>query len=335
MRKSGKCYKVVNKSTGRVHAKCTSRKRAESQLRLLRGIEHGWKPTGSRKSRKSAKHSRKARGSRKSRKSAKHSRKARGSRKSRKSAKHSRKARGSRKSRKSAKHSRKARGSSKSRKSTKHSRGSRKSAKHRKMKSMEPRIIKRSEPLSKDEMNELGLEYDGFDVEIRTGKYTYFYFKKPTVSSSKSRKSAKHSRKGRSSRKNGKYRPICQPGWHRDVRSGICVRGSKHSRKSGKHSFNLNKELDKLGHNMRDYGNSIFKSVTGEERDFNEVYPDNRYRPNKEITMERLLTNKKNPKTFSTSQKQQLQNIGHASSLSLAEQRSTVSLGSRHDTKKR
>ena len=42
---SGKnCYKVVNKDNGRIHAKCTSLKKAKSQLRLLYGIDSGWKP---------------------------------------------------------------------------------------------------------------------------------------------------------------------------------------------------------------------------------------------------------------------------------------------------
>ena len=35
------CYKVVNSSTGKVHAECTSKAKAESQVRLLRGIEAG------------------------------------------------------------------------------------------------------------------------------------------------------------------------------------------------------------------------------------------------------------------------------------------------------
>lgn len=31
-----------------VHAKGTSKKKAMAQARLLRGVEHGWKPTGSK-----------------------------------------------------------------------------------------------------------------------------------------------------------------------------------------------------------------------------------------------------------------------------------------------
>lgn len=34
------CYKVYNKKTKKVFAKCTSRENAEGQVRLLRGIEN-------------------------------------------------------------------------------------------------------------------------------------------------------------------------------------------------------------------------------------------------------------------------------------------------------
>jgi hypothetical protein len=34
------CYKVYNKRTKKVFAKCTSREKAEGQVRLLRGIEN-------------------------------------------------------------------------------------------------------------------------------------------------------------------------------------------------------------------------------------------------------------------------------------------------------
>lgn len=37
-------FKVVNTATGEVHAKHTSRAKAEAQVRLLRGVEHGMKP---------------------------------------------------------------------------------------------------------------------------------------------------------------------------------------------------------------------------------------------------------------------------------------------------
>lgn len=34
------CVQVYNKDTGKVHAECTSRERAEGQIRLLRAAEH-------------------------------------------------------------------------------------------------------------------------------------------------------------------------------------------------------------------------------------------------------------------------------------------------------
>lgn len=34
-------YKVVNTSTGKIHAEKTTKDKAEAQLRLLRGVEHG------------------------------------------------------------------------------------------------------------------------------------------------------------------------------------------------------------------------------------------------------------------------------------------------------
>jgi hypothetical protein len=43
---SPKCWEVVNTETGKVHAKCTTKKRAEAQLHLLEGVDHGWRPTG-------------------------------------------------------------------------------------------------------------------------------------------------------------------------------------------------------------------------------------------------------------------------------------------------
>jgi len=41
--KSGK-VKVTGPSG--VHAKSTSMKKAKAQIRLMEGVEHGWKPTG-------------------------------------------------------------------------------------------------------------------------------------------------------------------------------------------------------------------------------------------------------------------------------------------------
>ncbi len=37
-------YRVVNKQTGKVHAKATSKANAEAQVRLMLGVEHGMKP---------------------------------------------------------------------------------------------------------------------------------------------------------------------------------------------------------------------------------------------------------------------------------------------------
>jgi len=45
-KKSGK-YSV--RTPNGVHAKGTTKAKAEAQARLLRGVEHGWKPTGKKK----------------------------------------------------------------------------------------------------------------------------------------------------------------------------------------------------------------------------------------------------------------------------------------------
>lgn len=47
IRKVSKGYRVSTPSG--VHAKATTKKKAEAQARLLRGVEHGWKPTGKKK----------------------------------------------------------------------------------------------------------------------------------------------------------------------------------------------------------------------------------------------------------------------------------------------
>lgn len=39
-------YQVRNVQTGKVHAKSTSKAKAQAQTNLLRGVEHGWEPTG-------------------------------------------------------------------------------------------------------------------------------------------------------------------------------------------------------------------------------------------------------------------------------------------------
>jgi hypothetical protein len=44
--------KVRVSGPGGVHAKATTPKNAEAQLRLLRAVEHGWKPTGKKSSKK-------------------------------------------------------------------------------------------------------------------------------------------------------------------------------------------------------------------------------------------------------------------------------------------
>lgn len=38
-------FQVVNTETGAVKAKATSKTKAEKQVRLLRGVEAGWKPS--------------------------------------------------------------------------------------------------------------------------------------------------------------------------------------------------------------------------------------------------------------------------------------------------
>lgn len=40
-------YRVTH--GGKVSAKSTSKKKAEAQANLLRGVAHGWKPTGKKK----------------------------------------------------------------------------------------------------------------------------------------------------------------------------------------------------------------------------------------------------------------------------------------------
>lgn len=38
-------YRVVNSETGEVHAKSTSKRNAKRQVRLLHGVDHGFKPS--------------------------------------------------------------------------------------------------------------------------------------------------------------------------------------------------------------------------------------------------------------------------------------------------
>ena len=46
VRKKGTKFQVINKQTGDVKGTHDSRVKAERQMRLLYGVEHGWKPTG-------------------------------------------------------------------------------------------------------------------------------------------------------------------------------------------------------------------------------------------------------------------------------------------------
>lgn len=39
-------FSVVNTETGSVKSKATTKTNAQRQINLLRGLEHGWKPTG-------------------------------------------------------------------------------------------------------------------------------------------------------------------------------------------------------------------------------------------------------------------------------------------------
>ena len=42
-------FRVVNLATGKVHAKHTTRAKAEAQVRLLEAVDHGFQPTGKKK----------------------------------------------------------------------------------------------------------------------------------------------------------------------------------------------------------------------------------------------------------------------------------------------
>jgi len=39
-------YQVVDRETGEVFSRHTTKEKAERQRRLLEGVRHGWKPTG-------------------------------------------------------------------------------------------------------------------------------------------------------------------------------------------------------------------------------------------------------------------------------------------------
>ena len=49
MHKRGSQFQVVNEDTGKKYSKGTTKKKAEAQERLLRAVEHGWKPSKRRK----------------------------------------------------------------------------------------------------------------------------------------------------------------------------------------------------------------------------------------------------------------------------------------------
>jgi hypothetical protein len=46
IRKRGKKWAVVNTETGKVKGTHDSKSKAQKQINLLRGVEHGWHPTG-------------------------------------------------------------------------------------------------------------------------------------------------------------------------------------------------------------------------------------------------------------------------------------------------
>lgn len=46
VRRKGSKFVVVNTDTGKVKGTHESAAKARRQINLLRGIEHGWKPTG-------------------------------------------------------------------------------------------------------------------------------------------------------------------------------------------------------------------------------------------------------------------------------------------------
>ena len=44
-------YRVVNSDTGKIHSQHTTKENAERQLKLLRGLDHGWKQQKVRRTR--------------------------------------------------------------------------------------------------------------------------------------------------------------------------------------------------------------------------------------------------------------------------------------------
>lgn len=45
IKENGGKYEVINKDTGDVKAKHSTKEDAEKQVKLLHGLEHGWEPT--------------------------------------------------------------------------------------------------------------------------------------------------------------------------------------------------------------------------------------------------------------------------------------------------
>ena len=46
VKKTNGDYQVVDRETGKVYSRHTTKEKAERQRRLLEGVRHGWKPTG-------------------------------------------------------------------------------------------------------------------------------------------------------------------------------------------------------------------------------------------------------------------------------------------------
>jgi phage gp16-like protein len=46
VREENGAYQVVDRETGKVYSRHTTKEKAEHQRRLLEGIRHGWKPSG-------------------------------------------------------------------------------------------------------------------------------------------------------------------------------------------------------------------------------------------------------------------------------------------------
>jgi hypothetical protein len=49
VKKTNGAYQVVDRETGKVHSRHTTKDKAERQRRLLEGVRHGWRPTGKKK----------------------------------------------------------------------------------------------------------------------------------------------------------------------------------------------------------------------------------------------------------------------------------------------